>query len=62
VRVDIVAAEGESHVTRNLQRKAQAADRMFTALVSHMNDALTIRDTYTGTPEEIPSWLLSSKS
>jgi hypothetical protein len=58
VRVDIVATEGERRVKENLQRKAAQADRMFSALVEHMTDALRVsadRDY----PEEakVPSWL-----
>ena len=43
VTVDIVTTEGEKSVLANLQRKAKAADRMFTELVAHMNDALRDR-------------------
>jgi hypothetical protein len=57
VRVDIVAAEGESHVTDNLQRKADAAERMFTALVAHMNDAVALTTVVPTVPERLPSWL-----
>jgi hypothetical protein len=58
VTVDIVSSEGESHVMTNLQRKARAADRMFTALVEHMNDALTLPTSHSAIPEQVPSWLL----
>lgn len=61
VRVDIIATEGERGVMRNLQRKAQQADRMFTSLVAHMNDALRIaRSAYQPKRSlEVPSWLQS---
>ena len=62
VTVDIVSSEGESHVMTNLQRKARAADRMFTALVSHMNDALTLVTETTAIPEQVPTWLLPTNS
>ena len=43
----------------NLQRKADQADAMFTALVEHMNHARDIdRATY-DLPVEVPSWLAS---
>jgi hypothetical protein len=58
VTVDIVATEGERGVLKNLQRKASAADSMFSHLVTHMNDAMGIR---TGASfdqrERIPEWL-----
>lgn len=58
VTVDIVATEGEAGVKSNLQRKANQADRMFTALVAHMNDALQVKRAKYGTTEmEVPSWL-----
>ena len=61
VVVDIVSTEGEQGVKRNLQRKAEQADRMFTALVSHMNDALKIEaQVRNGRPVEVPAWLKSN--
>jgi len=58
VVVDIVTTEGEANVTANLQRKAAAADRMFTSLVAEMNQATHIKRTNPFTQEmEIPSWL-----
>ena len=58
VQVDIIATEGEQGVLKNLQRKALAADKMFTELVAHMNDALHLRSSSTFTiQEKIPTWL-----
>lgn len=59
VTVDIITTEGGRGVVENLQRKADQADRMFTALVEHMNHALHIdRTDY---PHEVvmPQWLAS---
>lgn len=61
VTVDIVATDGESRVVASLQDKAERADRMFDALMTHMSDALRIeRPEYEGdatqTPE-VPAWL-----
>lgn len=59
VRVDVITTEGGRNVLANLQRKAQQADDMFTALVQHMNDARDVdRATYE-TPVEVPAWLAS---
>ncbi len=58
VVVDIVTTEGELGVKENLQRKAGQADRMFSSLVAHMNDALTIPATNGNhEKEDIPTWL-----
>ena len=58
VVVDIVTSEGETNVLRNLQRKAEASNRMFEHLVAHMNDALHLKRGREFTKqEEIPSWL-----
>lgn len=58
VRVDIITTEGERGVMQNLQRKAGQADRMFSALVEHMNNAIAIDRTSTLIHrEEIPAWL-----
>jgi hypothetical protein len=58
VQVDIVTSEGERGVLENYQRKAQAADRMFAALVVEMNNAINIeRSTPFTNQTEVPSWL-----
>ena len=58
VVVDIVSTEGEQHVRANMARKADAADKMFSELVTHMNTALHVarRQDMTGTIE-VPAWL-----
>ena len=58
VRVDIVTTEGEQSVLENLQRKAKAADKMFSALVDQMHHAIAMDRTQTFTAkQENPSWL-----
>ena len=58
VEVDLITTEGELEVLKNLQRKAQAADRMFTELVAHMNDELHLRSENPYIQEErVPAWL-----
>jgi hypothetical protein len=58
VRVDIVTTEGERGITRNLQRKADQADEMFSRLVAEMNNALRIERANNATKTvEIPAWL-----
>ena len=58
VNVDIVTTEGEKSVLHNLQRKARAADKMFSDLVSHMNDARSVgRSSIFTNEQEVPTWL-----
>lgn len=58
VRVDIVTSEGERGVMKNLQRKADQADQMFSRLVAHMNHAMSIKKPRrTDQVLEIPQWL-----
>lgn len=57
VIVDIVTTEGGRNVVANLQRKAQQADRMFTALVEHMNNAIQVDKHKYDREMEMPSWL-----
>jgi hypothetical protein len=58
VTVDLISAEGESSVKDNLRRKAAAADKMFTALVSHMNDSMRLdRGVNYNTKVRAPKWL-----
>jgi len=58
VNVDIVTSEGEVKVIANLQRKSDQADRMFSFLVAHMNDAMHIdRERAVTKKVEVPSWL-----
>jgi len=59
VKVDIITTEGEQDVLKNLQRKAKAADKMFSSLVKYMNESLHIaRDIDFTQKEEVPQWLL----
>jgi hypothetical protein len=58
VRVDVITTPGEKGITTNLQRKAKAADRMFEALIAHMNAAIRIEKGRSHTQAmEVPSWL-----
>ena len=58
VTVDVVTTEGESSVLKNLQRKSEAADKMFDRLVEHMNEAQHIdRMVSYSNAVEVPSWL-----
>jgi hypothetical protein len=62
VTVDMITTEGDKDVLKNLNRKAEQADRMFAALVREMNNALAIeRHTTFQNKEAIPSWLCSIK-
>jgi len=58
VRVDVVATNGERGVLANLRRKANQADRMFSALVAHMTQAENIIRSNSFTNEmKVPQWL-----
>jgi hypothetical protein len=57
VIVDLVATEGERGVKDNMRRKSEAADRMFSALVAHMHDALRIEGVRHEVEMEVPTWL-----
>ena len=58
VTVDVVTTEGEKSVMKNLQRKAVAADKMFSTLVGCMAEAQSIdREIKFTKQEEVPKWL-----
>lgn len=58
VIVDNVASDGDIGIVENLRRKSDAADQMFTELIQHMNDSLSIKPTNEFTnKEDVPSWL-----
>ena len=58
VTVDIVTSEGELGVMKNLQRKADAMDKMFTVLVKEMQNGLKInRSAIFENKMEAPKWL-----
>jgi len=58
VHVDVVTTEGGLGVLKNLQRKAQAADRMFSNLVAEMNRSQNLaRGRVFTKSEESPAWL-----
>lgn len=58
VTVDIVATEAEVEVQENLQRKSNQADRMFSELVSYMQQGMAIeRSAPLAQTIGVPSWL-----
>lgn len=58
VIVDLVATEGERGAKENMKRKSDAADKMFSLLVRHMNDSMKIDSSYRFEKKtEIPTWL-----
>jgi hypothetical protein len=58
VTVDTVLTEGEMGIQANVQRKAEQAERMFTALTAHMRDVLTIdRAVRYEQTVEVPAWV-----
>jgi len=60
VIVDTVATEGEVLIIKNLLRKAQAADRMFTELVFFMNESIKInRRKETNKNINLPAWIIN---
>jgi hypothetical protein len=59
VTVDLITTEGGANVVTNLQRKARQADRMFSELVAHMNDARKLDTHSYDTKIEVPQWLAS---
>jgi hypothetical protein len=57
VRSDLVTTESGCHIRESLQRKSRQADEMFSALVRHMHEALTITTTNPTQQEQRPQWL-----
>lgn len=58
VFVDLVTTEGEADVMLNLQRKTEAADVMFSQIVRHMADELSIKGrTHWPLQVEAPAWV-----
>lgn len=58
VVVDSVCSDGEQRVLRNLQRKAEQAERMFAEIINHMRDEMGIARRVEATiKQEVPSWL-----
>jgi hypothetical protein len=61
VVVDVVLTEGEVGIQENVQRKAEQAERMFTALTEHMKDALAMeRQVRYERKVELPAWMTVS--
>lgn len=56
VRVDVITTEGGRNVLANLQRKADQANAMFTALVEHMNDSRAVSPYRYDQEIEVPTW------
>lgn len=61
VTVDVITSPGGAGALRNLQRKAEQADRMFASLVTHMRDGAAYhRSDHFDTQMEVPAWLAAS--
>ena len=58
VTVDRIYTDGGERMLNNLDRKAKAADEMFTELVRYMNDSLHMKNTYTKKEIQLPQWIL----
>lgn len=62
VTVDVITSPGEINVLKNMKRKSDQAEMMFSRLVGLINDQLSIeRSVEYGKMEEVPSWLSSIK-
>lgn len=58
VSVDIVTTQGELGVLKNLQRKSEAANKMFDMLVEYMNDAQKINRSKSNQQTiQLPNWI-----
>jgi hypothetical protein len=58
VVVDVVTTEGGTEILKNLRRKAEQADQMFSQLVAQMNDALAVSTSDAFQNEaKAPAWL-----
>jgi len=57
VTVDVVTTEGEGEVMKNMRRKAQQADEMFSRLVAEMNSAVGVTKIKGNTTVGVPQWL-----
>jgi hypothetical protein len=58
VTVDMITTEGQAHVLRNLQRKADAADIMFSRIASMMWEQIKTKERTQATRKvEVASWL-----
>ena len=57
VHVDLVYTQGDEHSMTSLSRKQKQADEMFTSLVRHMNNSLSLNNTTEFNQKmEIPKW------
>ena len=58
VTVNIIATQGQDGVMAALRRKSEQADKMFSALSTHTNDALVVDGSLKfNEKEEVPEWL-----
>lgn len=58
VKLDMVMTEGEKEVMKNLQRKTEAADIMFSRLVECMNESMAVDQAKYGAKSTVmPEWL-----
>lgn len=59
VVVDVVTTEGEADVMQNLQRKSDAADKMFAVMVAEMANASGVSQVRAFEAASMPSWVVA---
>jgi SNF2 family DNA or RNA helicase len=57
VKVDIITTKGGEGVLKNLQKKAQKADEMFSQLITYMDESLKVNISQFEKQMEVPGWL-----
>lgn len=57
VTVDIIASEGEVRVKENMNRKSVQADKLFTELVTHMNNSISYKPERQKITASLPSFI-----
>ncbi len=56
--VNVIVNEGELGVLKNIRRKSEQADRMFTELCRHMHDSMVlVKEDVFPMKEGVPTWV-----
>jgi len=57
VTIDMITTKGQENVLKNLEEKSRKSMAMFDSMVNEINNSLSVKNEFSTTRTEVPSWL-----
>jgi len=57
VTIDMITTKGQENVLKNLEEKSRKSMAMFDSMVNEINNSLIVKNEFSTTRTEVPSWL-----